>query len=357
MLSDVHLAHPSRDITESIDALNTWLYESHTDFNYLVISGDLFDRGLSFTGTGITPIITWFMNVCQYASQQDITIRILEGTRLHDRRQAERLVGIAKHLYPSVDLSYHYDLTIERHPIYGHTTLYLRDEYPGTREQIEVEIRDAMKAMGITSVDWVIMHGNMSYHLPEIAHAPYYDEQFFLSICTGPIIIGHNHQHRIDYERIITPGSFDALTHMDTYPVGGGCLTYDTKSGEWDYTFLANKQSQLFVTLVANTLAEVKIGIEGLPNKRTHLRVYCGSADSRNELKVQLVREYPHFQVKVLEEKTKTSETTVMVTHSIATAFSLESALSSIVNSFSGEEQAIARQILEDTVTALQKGG
>lgn len=290
-ISDVHLGHAAGTLSASLANLTSWLEDNfiYTECDALIVSGDLFDKGLSFTQQGMGELLRWWITFCNRARETGLVIRVLEGTELHDRKQGKVLCDAVSWML-DLDIRYIYDIEVEHHSKLGISLLYVRDNLPGTHEEITETCRSHIINSGLEQVDIAVMHNNFSYHLPPVAKVPHYNEHVFATMVRGPIVIGHNHEYSFMLNKIITPGSFDRNTHADHDEKGGVVIRYDRLSGVFNFTRLINKQARVFITLHNPNIEDIDNVIN--EQLQTHLRIYVTDISIKEKLFTYIKNKY-----------------------------------------------------------------
>lgn len=250
VLSDIHFGHNINHTENIIQNLRKFFITYKKIIlktRLIIISGDVFDKLLSSNGSDINMALEWLTELLIFCKENIIKLRILEGTPGHDWKQVKLLNTILERLKLDVDFKYIEDIEIEYIEDLNTHILYVPDEYKPTTKEIYTEVLFKLKEKNLTHVDMAVMHGAFDYQLPvfiENTHRP----DNYLKIVRGPIIIGHIH-NRGSFKRIVTPGSFDALTHSDDNKKGGLLINYEIKSKNFNYKFLDNVNALKFKTI------------------------------------------------------------------------------------------------------------
>lgn len=349
IMSDVHLGHSACDLSTSLTAIDIWLEENKIfEKDLLIITGDLFDKGLSFTQQGMPQLLQWWFKLAFKAMEHNLVVRVLEGTELHDRKQGKILVhatSIPK--LAKFDCKYVYDIEVERLFNNELSILYLRDNHPGDISDITNKCNEAILQAGLQQVDIIAMHGNFSYHLPSVAKAPYYDEHKFLAMSSGFIVIGHNHDYSLMYDRIITPGSFDANTHADVTDKGGVLVTYNNENNNIKIERLLNKNQNRFLTLENMSVNEIKKQLKLIKNNNIlHLRIIVETIEIKELLFTYINQNYNNIKLRLIVKKDEIilyNKPSNIITSKV---FNLKDSLNNIIKELPKLEIPVAEQIL-----------
>lgn len=248
VLSDIHLGHPINP-TEKI-SLNIQLFfnrykEVLKDIDIIFIAGDIFDRYIpSYKEEYLmaTKTLTFILLFCK---ENNIKLRILEGTPSHDWGQAKTISTIIKELSIDIDYLYIDTLYIEKMKDLNLTILYVPDEYKHNASETLKDIHDLFKENSLTQVDIAIMHGQFHYQIPMVKLESSHDEEELTKLVKHYISIGHIHTHS-SKGKILAQGSFDRLAHNEEEDKGGVLVSIKGKEDEW--VFLKNSNAMLFKT-------------------------------------------------------------------------------------------------------------
>ncbi len=130
VIGDVHLGNPNSTAREIIENLSSFFddFKPRTDnLDFIFIEGDLFDRllDLSRFDVELSPILAFFERLLSYCNKNDIRLRILEGTPLHDRKQGKIILDVVGLMRCGVDVEYIDKLYIEINDELGISILYI----------------------------------------------------------------------------------------------------------------------------------------------------------------------------------------------------------------------------------------
>lgn len=272
-ISDIHLGHHRNkavDIIRSLDD-NFLGNPDLKNVDIIFMAGDLFDRLLEPTSEDKPIIYLWFIRLCKFCSNNDITLRILEGTPSHDWKQSEILPTIKQISNLNVDLKYVKTLSIEFIEKFNCNVLYIPDEWrPDPTETLQ-EVKELLKARGLETVEFGVFHGNFEYQLPSAAKGiPRHSSEEYLKLVTELIFIGHIHTYS-RFERIVAQGSFDRLSHGEEEAKGFVLADVDIGNNKRDVFFIENKDARVYKTIncigksLEETITFVKDFIKHLP--------------------------------------------------------------------------------------------
>lgn len=249
ILSDIHLGHNVNPAGRIIDNLKKLLNKYETiHLDIIFIAGDLFDKLVDNTMSENKDIQLWIFWLLCYCERKKTRLRVLEGTRSHDRGQSGQFETIYKISRTSIDYKYIPYLYIEYMSDLDIHILYVPDEWHENTSVTYKQALELMKKQNIEKVDLAIMHGQFHYQLrTNIQSIPKHREEDYLSIVRYYIHIGHVHTYS-QFNRIVAQGSFDRLAHGEEEPKG---MVYAIirKDGSFEHHFIENKEAMVFKTI------------------------------------------------------------------------------------------------------------
>jgi hypothetical protein len=325
---DVHLGHPNTPTEHIIRNLMQYIHEDLIkDLDMLIIEGDLFDRLLNSADDNIFRIQRWATQLMWWCAKHGTMLDIVEGTPSHDWFQCKFFVEQKQNAEIPVDLYYSKGLSIRYIEKFDMHVLYVPDHCLPHPDDILKETRLQMAKLGITQVDFAVMHGAFTYQYPVVVVEPTHDEQTYLDLVKYFIFIGHVHQSS-QYERILAAGSFDRLNHGDEGYKG----FYDVsvqEDGTHRITFVINHHAKRYDTLdcrgadIKDINVTVQKHMEGL-RKGSSIRLRCYQGDPAVAYVDALKREYSEFEwvnpvVEDAKSKTKKSVVDVLANIDMST--------------------------------------
>ena len=252
-MSDIHYGHDKNKTSNIVNNQNAWMSKYKKDIqkaDIFIIPGDVFDKLLSPSSNDSILAYGWLTNLLLFCKENNIKVRILEGTPSHDRKQVMLLDEIIQNLkienldykyIPILDYEYIEDLDID--------ILYIPDVWKPTAQEVYKDVLKKLKEVNKDKVDMVVMHGAFKYQMPDIESDQFHDEDVYNDLVNYLIISGHIHDTST-YNKILVPGSFDRLTHTDGLkPKGGYFITIDKSTQQVDMKFLPNNNALPFITI------------------------------------------------------------------------------------------------------------
>ena len=248
--SDIHLGHRRNRTDLIIKALRLALPNNSetAELDIIFLVGDVFDRLLDLANEYLTDIDLWISDLIRICSENDIILRILEGTPSHDRKQSERFLTLAKIIREPIDIQYVKTLSIEYIERLKINVLYIPDEWDISTDRTLEQVKELMASKGLKQVDYALMHGQFEYQLASGAkHAPKHSSEEYHKLVKHLIFIGHVHNFS-NQGRIYAQGSFDRLGHGEEQPKGHLRATVNN-DGSYQVNFIENKLARRYVTI------------------------------------------------------------------------------------------------------------
>ena len=249
-LSDIHLGNKLNSTEKIVNALKHYFRTNQKEFSKLsmiALVGDVYDRLLNTSSSDYILSIEWLTELVIFCKNNNIKLRILEGTPSHDWKQCKVLYTIIDRLNLDVDFKYIETLHIEIMSDLNLSVLYVPDEWKHKASETYDEILELMVANNLSKVDVAFMHGQFHYQLPMIRLESSFSEEDMLNIVNYYIAIGDIHTPSV-FERILAQGSFDRLAHNEEEDKGGIVVTIDKTKGDYSYRFVKNEKAMLFKT-------------------------------------------------------------------------------------------------------------
>jgi UDP-2,3-diacylglucosamine pyrophosphatase LpxH len=254
-ISDIHLAHRRNTTEFIIDNLNKYFScdEHLSKVDMVVFVGDVFDDLISLSSEEVSHIDSWIARFLRMCFQYNVLVRVLEGTPSHDRLQSDRFRIINEiHRLNSdsgIDLQYVKTLSIEHIDRFDIDCLYVPDEWNHDTADTLIEVKELLKAKGLTQVDFSFVHGQFGYQMGSIIKDNIkHNEEEYLAITKYLIFVGHIHIAS-NYQRIYSQGSFDRLAMGEEGPKGYLSAIVNS-DGTYEMTFVENVTAKKFITVL-----------------------------------------------------------------------------------------------------------
>lgn len=298
--SDVHLNHRKTSTQHILDNLTKAFPNSPAlgEYDIIWIAGDFFDSLMHLPDPDAYEILLWINRFLRLCQKYDVVLRVLEGTPSHDWKQSRFFTEINDIADIGADVRFVETLSIEYIERFGIHVLYVPDEWNPECDDTWLEVRQLMLEQSIEQVDFSIIHGAFDYQLPAHIPAPTHDPDRYLAITKYLIFIGHVHRHTV-YERIVSAGSIDRLTHGEEEPKGHVDVVVH-QGGRYEITFVENKGAKIYKTLkctgkeVETALKYIDKTLKTLPQD-SHIRIEASRTDAILANLQMLKTKYPEF--------------------------------------------------------------
>lgn len=297
VFGDVHLGNRRTLAPDVIRGLDSFFPNNHETkaLDMIVIEGDLFDEGLTFYSEFLGRIQNWMLRLLKTCKDNNIALRVLEGTPSHDMHQSRQFAVLLEATKWGIDFKYVEDLELERHPKFG-DILYVPDEWGDSNEHCYTSARNLLSLHGLTKVDYCIFHGAFEHQLPPIKGIPTHDSKAWQELVTYALFAGHIHQYS-KYGLIIAAGSADRFTQGDEEPKGHIRASLSPNGSK--FTFVENKFAKKYITIdcrhlsVDAALDKIKKSVK-VP-KGSFIRIKYTTTDNLMPMKPYLRAEYPDY--------------------------------------------------------------
>ena len=234
------------------------------------IPGDFFDRPVSVHTTEyshITAFVYWLLNICK---ENNILVRVLEGTRSHDAGQSKIFVEINEQSGINANLKYFDTLAIEHIDEFDIDVLYVPDQLNPSADKTWAQVKELLVLHGLKKVDFAITHGNYDFHVESKFTSSSHSARNYQSIVRYHVINGHIHTGSV-YGKIVTVGSLARNKHDEEEDKGG--LYFETNIGTDRHLIerVVNKHSVIFKTVDLRGMSQDEImGLIGVLTNLPH---------------------------------------------------------------------------------------
>lgn len=235
-ISDIHWGciNPKEQL-KSLEFIFIFLEESiknNLKIDLIVLDGDYFDAKLSLNGEETIYGFSWFYRLHKICKENNIKLRVVQGTMDHDNYQLENLTGLQDE-----------DGLFK---VFLHTELeetlpdllccYCPDEMIETSEY-ESQYMDLimqLKDIGFFHGSFDIVFGDLLEYKPEILkkNNVIYNYKLWSDQIKGPLIAGHWHDGK-QYEELYYCGSPFRWAFNEDNPKGFLFLQYDTDDSSY----------------------------------------------------------------------------------------------------------------------------
>jgi len=165
---------------------------------------------MALSSRQVAKIQRWMIDLLRVCKDNNIVLRVLEGTPSHDRNQSVQFDVLNEAMDSVVDCRYMEGLSVEYIESLGISLLYVPDEYSVNLDTTYDHAYKAVKQAGLDKVDLGVTHGFFTYQVPKGLPIPAHREERYLSLVKHYIFNGHDHVSS-SKDRIRVQGSFDGL--------------------------------------------------------------------------------------------------------------------------------------------------
>lgn len=301
-MSDIHVNHPFVSHLTTIELisgvlLNPELLRKH---QRIILAGDFYDHGMEYTDVDKVVDIEKFQErFLRKCKECDVQVRILRGTKSHDREQAMYFVKINDQCKIGCDLKYFDKLTVDIDERYGDSTLYIPDQWNVDASKTLKEAVTEMARLNLDKVDFGVMHGSMRYQMPEHMrmNQDLHDEKQYNDLVRYVLFIGHHHNASIN-GKIHCSGSPQRLRFGEEEDKG--FLTAEIRPNGANVVFNVLKDAMPLLTkdCTGMSVEEVKDVIDKLIEKHPEqlgVRILGGASDPAASVVRLYQDDYPHL--------------------------------------------------------------
>jgi DNA repair exonuclease SbcCD nuclease subunit len=247
--------------------------------DYVIVSGDLFDRILKMNEVGSNLCIKFILELLDLALKFDFKIRILKGTKTHDFNQLNNFKSLETKHYPRFRVIN----TVEEEEIFPETFfLYLPEEYMDNPEEYYKPFFELEEG---TKYDMVFFHGTFDFvgYIPNIEserhikNAPIFKAEQIADIVYGKAIGGHIHTRHVYQNKIEYTSSFTRFCFGEDKPKGFVEVFYNQETLECNSKFIENEDAPAYITVnmedLHGTLEEKLVIISQLKEDYENIRI------------------------------------------------------------------------------------
>lgn len=315
VVSDIHLGHNRNRAFDIVANLKQAIPDNAetAQLDIIFIAGDVYHTLLQLSDDDVVDIDIWFLGLLSLCKKHNILLRVLEGTHSHDWCQCQRFVALNDASGIAADFRYVKDLSIEYFAQYEMNVLYVPDEWEPKTETTLAQVRELLRAKGLTHVDLAIMHGMFDYQAPPVGKPPVHDSAAYMELVKYLIFVGHVHTHS-HYYRIVAQGSFDRIAHGEEEPKGHVRAVLHP-NGDHEIRFVENVGAKKFVTIhcvgmdIEETWARIEYALQHLP-EQSYVRIKAHPENPILADTTTLAQRYPFytFACDVVSEKEEKEE-------------------------------------------------
>lgn len=247
LIADIHFgALPIDDLYEELQMFLNYIDEKPIDF--IIILGDWFDRKLNMNSRDAKFSTIAFERICQIAMNNNIKVRMIQGTESHDNNQLEILEILAKN--KQIDFKVFYEVG-EEELFPDFNVLYIPEEYITSFDDKYGEYVN--KTYDMIFGHGVIQEVKFAAYLQQtektMKKAPIFKSNMLTNMCLGPIFFGHVHTRDVFHDRVYYVGSYSRWIFGEEEDKGFYMVKYDTDSKEYNAKFIINDKAKKYDTI------------------------------------------------------------------------------------------------------------
>lgn len=282
--SDHHLLSLKTPTSHILNNLSNFFYKD-TDLSkvdLIIFGGDFFHRLVESNNKEFILISNWVKKFLLKCKENDVIVRVLEGTSSHDWEQPEHFEILKP---KNGNVRWVSEITIEHIKELDLNLLYVPDNMGAlSPDEVWGKVVDKLVLRGLQQVDLTAFHGAFKYQLPEHISKHTHLESNYESITKYGIFAGHIHTPS-KRGKIYVSGSFDRTAHGEEHPKGGYHISLNKRTNAFLPKFYVNKNALPFITIKISpltTITELTLKLESLiSDKLMHgarIRVKGGDA-------------------------------------------------------------------------------
>lgn len=246
-ISDLHTLHPRVHTTYVVDSDEEVIRAYLSTVDVIYFTGDFWDDSRHTRQDIVHYVIEHISLILRLAKENDIGIRVLNGTPSHDYGQSKMFMSLNVGI--GADVKYLDGIGIFYDERLGMNVGWVEDEYKkNIAVETEREFKNLLRESGLRSVGLMVMHGCFKFQLP-IDSATTFSESFWQSITDHLIVIGHDHREKL-FGIIRVPGSLERLSHNEEEDKGA--TVADFIDGVTKLYFHVNQRACLQITVPIN---------------------------------------------------------------------------------------------------------
>lgn len=301
-MADLHVNHPFVPHLTTIELLSGVLLNASTleRTHRVYLAGDFYDHGIEYTDTDkVIDIENFQIAFLKAAKKYDVQVRILRGTKSHDREQGKYFVKLNEQLEIGCDLKYFDKLTVDIDERYGDATLYIPDQWNVDASKTLKEAITEMAKLGLDQVQFGCMHGSMRYQMPEHMrmNQDLHDEKQYEKIVEYINFIGHHH-NASNYGKTHCAGSPQRLRFGEEEDKGYLVAEVRKEGASVFFKKLDHAMPLITKDCTGKNIDEVKEVIDALIAKHPDqlgVRIQGSSSDPAPAVVRIYQEEYPHL--------------------------------------------------------------
>ena len=247
MIADIHFgALPVERLYNELEIFLDFIEKKSLDF--IVILGDWFDKKINLNSKDAKYSTVFFERICQICIDNDIKLRIIQGTESHDNSQLEVLEILAKN--KPVDFKVFYE--VEEEELFpDFNVLYVPEEYINSIDEKYGKYMNKKYDMifGHGMIQEVKFAALIQSSETTMKKAPIFKSKMLCDMCYGPIFFGHIHTKGIFNDRLYYVGSYSRWKFGEEEDKGFYYVKYENDTKEFEAKFIVNDKAMKYDTI------------------------------------------------------------------------------------------------------------
>ena len=247
MIADIHFgALPVERLYNELEIFLDFIEKKSLDF--IVILGDWFDKKINLNSKDAKYSTVFFERICQICIDNDIKLRIIQGTESHDNSQLEVLEILAKN--KPVDFKVFYE--VEEEELFpDFNVLYVPEEYINSIDEKYGKYMNKKYDMifGHGMIQEVKFVALIQSSETTMKKAPIFKSKMLCDMCHGPIFFGHIHTKDIFNDRLYYVGSYSRWKFGEEEDKGFYYVKYENDTKEFEAKFIVNNKAMKYDTI------------------------------------------------------------------------------------------------------------
>jgi len=304
---DIHFVHGRTPTHNVITTMNFIFYEKESlkDIDIVVLTGDVWDSLTTNPNPDSVLARQWISRFVKDCADNDVILRVLEGTPDHDRKQSVEFVAFET----TCDVKHITELCVEYIERLDMTFLWVPDEIRANHEEIWAATCQVLAEANLTRVDVGQVHGGFDLHFPAILELPAHDSERYSSIVKYGVFCNHIHK-AAQFKKIWGPGSPDRLAHNEEGPKGYHRVTFIPAEERMEVQWIENPHAWIYKAIDVRGLSlediVTKARAIAMPlHHGAYVRLDFGDPTIMSGALTTLRVEIPHIQWELKNEKKK----------------------------------------------------
>lgn len=247
MIADIHFgALPVERLYNELEIFLDFIEKKSLDF--IIILGDWFDKKINLNSKDAKYSTVFFERICQICIDNDIKLRIIQGTESHDNSQLEVLEILAKN--KPVDFKVFYE--VEEEELFpDFNVLYVPEEYINSIDEKYGKYMNKKYDMifGHGMIQEVKFAALIQSSETTMKKAPIFKSKMLCDMCYGPIFFGHIHTKDIFNDRLYYVGSYSRWKFGEEEDKGFYYVKYENDTKEFEAKFIVNNKAMKYDTI------------------------------------------------------------------------------------------------------------